>query len=101
MQEGRKMEENEGVRDVFPGFLLSSLTICLRLCRDKPMSGSFSEIPSPIGHARPRRKCSIPQRRDCMGKDIRLQLLLVAGVSALVGYAAAYGKLNPFAKAEA
>ena len=35
-----------------------------------------------------------------MWKNARLQLLLVAGVSALLGYAAASGKLNPFAKAD-
>jgi arylsulfatase A-like enzyme len=35
-----------------------------------------------------------------MLKNVKLQLLLVAGVSALLGYAAASGKLNPFAKAD-
>ena len=34
-------------------------------------------------------------------RNVRLQLLLVAGVSALLGYSAAYGKLNPFAQANA
>ena len=34
-------------------------------------------------------------------KNIRLQLLLVAGVSALLGYAAAQGRLNPFTTANA
>src|SRR5450755_3067581 len=36
-----------------------------------------------------------------MWKNVKLQFLLVAGVSALIGYAAAYGKLNPFQKADA
>ncbi len=36
-----------------------------------------------------------------MLKNVKLQFLLVAGVSALIGYAAAHGKLNPFAKADA
>jgi arylsulfatase A-like enzyme len=35
-----------------------------------------------------------------MFKSVKLQFLLVAGVSALVGYAAAQGKLNLFAKAD-
>jgi hypothetical protein len=34
-------------------------------------------------------------------KNVKLQFLLVAGVSALLGYAAAYGKLNSFQKADA
>jgi hypothetical protein len=34
-------------------------------------------------------------------KNVKLQFLLVAGVSALLGYAAAYGKLNPFQQADA
>ena len=36
-----------------------------------------------------------------MWKNVKLQFLLVAGLSALLGYAAAYGKLNPFQKADA
>jgi uncharacterized protein (TIGR02246 family) len=36
-----------------------------------------------------------------MWKNVKLQFLLVAGVSALIGYAATYGKLNPFQKADA
>ena len=36
-----------------------------------------------------------------MWKNVQLQFLLVAGVSALLGYAAATGRLNPFAKADA
>ncbi len=36
-----------------------------------------------------------------MWKNAKLHFLLVAGLSALLGYAAAYGKLNPFAKADA
>jgi len=36
-----------------------------------------------------------------MLKNVKLQFLLVAGVSALIGFAAAYGKLNPFQKADA
>ncbi len=36
-----------------------------------------------------------------MLKNVKLQLLLVAGVSALLGYAAATGKLNPFQKVDA
>jgi hypothetical protein len=34
-------------------------------------------------------------------KNIRLQFLAVLGLGALLGYAAAYGHLNPFAKADA
>src|ERR1700722_15897384 len=34
-------------------------------------------------------------------KNVKLQFLLVAGVCALLGYAAVYGKLNPFQKAVA
>ena len=34
-------------------------------------------------------------------KNVRLQFLLVAGVSALLGFAAASGELNPFQKADA
>jgi hypothetical protein len=34
-------------------------------------------------------------------KNVKLQFLLVAGVSALLGYAATYGKLNSFQKADA
>ncbi len=36
-----------------------------------------------------------------MSKNVKLQFLLVAGVSALLGFAAAYGNLNPFQKADA
>ena len=36
-----------------------------------------------------------------MLKNVKLQFLLVAGLSALLGYAAASGKLNPFQKADA
>jgi uncharacterized protein (TIGR02246 family) len=36
-----------------------------------------------------------------MLKNAKFQFLLVAGVSALIGYAATYGKLNPFQKADA
>ena len=36
-----------------------------------------------------------------MRMNVKLQFLLVAGVSALLGYAAAHGRLNPFAKANA
>ena len=36
-----------------------------------------------------------------MLKNVKLQLLFVAAASALLGYAAACGKLNPFAKADA
>ena len=36
-----------------------------------------------------------------MWKNVKLQFLLVAGLSALLGYVAAYGKLNPFQKADA
>ncbi len=36
-----------------------------------------------------------------MWKNVKVQFLFVAGVSALIGYAAAYGKLNPFQKADA
>jgi uncharacterized protein (TIGR02246 family) len=36
-----------------------------------------------------------------MGKNVKLQFLLVVGVGALIGYAAACGKLNPFQKADA
>ena len=43
----------------------------------------------------------LTQGRDCMWKNVRLQFLLVAGVSALLGFAAASGKLNPFQKADA
>src|ERR1700722_18822304 len=42
-----------------------------------------------------------PARRDRMLKNVKLQFMLVAGVSALIGYASAYGHLNPFAKADA
>jgi arylsulfatase len=34
-------------------------------------------------------------------KNGKLQVLLIAGLSTLLGYAAAYGKLNPFQKADA
>ena len=40
-------------------------------------------------------------RSDRIEEDIKLQFLLVAGLNALLGYAAAYGKLNPFQKADA
>ncbi len=36
-----------------------------------------------------------------MLKNVKLQFLLVAGMSALLGFAAATGRLNPFAKADA
>jgi hypothetical protein len=36
-----------------------------------------------------------------MRKHVKLQFLLVAGVAGLLGYVAAYGKLNPFQKADA
>ena len=36
-----------------------------------------------------------------MLNSVKLQFLLVAGVSALIGYAASYGRLNPFQKADA
>src|SRR5438270_7775177 len=47
------------------------------------------------------RRRSNPKERHRMWKNVKFQLLLVAGVSALLGYAAAAGKLNPFAKADA
>ena len=34
-------------------------------------------------------------------KNAKLQFLAVLGLGALLGYAAAYGKLNPFQKADA
>jgi hypothetical protein len=34
-------------------------------------------------------------------KNVKVQFLLVLGLGALLGYAAAYGRLNPFAKADA